>query len=63
MKHKVELERESGMKERDVRESIERAANMARTISQQRGEGDKGHEAFRRQMIEHAEKDKRKGKL
>lgn len=63
MKYKVEMDRERGMKERDVRDSIEKAANMARVISQQRGEGDKGHEAFRRQMTEHAEKDKRRGKI
>lgn len=63
MKYKVELESDRGMKEKNVRESIDRAANMARIISQQRGESDKGHDAYRKQMIEHAEKDKRKGRL
>lgn len=63
MRYKVQLEKEKGMSERQVRDSIDRAANMARTISQQKGEGDKGHEAFRKQMENNANKDKKDGKI
>ena len=63
MKYKIQMESEKGMKERDVRASIEKAANMAREISRQRGEGDKSFESFRRQMERNAERDKKDGKI
>jgi hypothetical protein len=63
MRYKVQLEKEKGMSEKQVRDSIERAANMARIISQQRGEGDKGHDAFRKQMENNAQRDKKDGKI
>lgn len=63
MKYKVQLEKERGMSEKAVRESIDRAANMARIISQQKGQSDKGHEQFRKQMVENANRDKKDGKI
>lgn len=63
MKYNIKLENDKGMKESEVRSSIDRAAEMARQVSIRRGEGDAGHESFRRKMVEHAEMDKKKGKL
>jgi len=63
MKYKIQMESEKGMKERDVRSSIEKAANMAREVARQRGEGDKSFESFRRQMERNAERDKKDGKI
>jgi hypothetical protein len=62
MRYKVNLQSEK-MSERQVRESIEKAANTARIVSQQRGEGDKSHDAFRRDMVKNAERDKKDGKI
>jgi len=63
MKYKIEMESEKGMKEKDVRSSIEKAANMAREVGTARGEGDKSFESFRRQMERNAERDKKDGKI
>lgn len=63
MKYNIKLESEKGVKEGQMREHIERAAERARIVSQQRGEGDKGHEAFKKQMVQHAEMDKKKGRM
>lgn len=62
MRYKVNLQGEK-MSERQVRDSIEKAANTARIISQQRGEGDKSTESFRREMVKNAERDKKDGKI
>jgi hypothetical protein len=62
MRYKVELGKEH-MTDNQVRDSIEKAAQTARIISQQKGESDKGHEAFRRKMVEHAERDKKDKKI
>lgn len=62
MRYKVNLESEK-MNERQVRDSIEKASHTARIISQQRGEGDKSHDSFRRDMVKNAERDKKEGKI
>lgn len=62
MKYKVQLGKEK-MSDREVRDSIDKAANAARVISQIRGESDKGHEAFRKKMERNAEMDKRDKKI
>lgn len=62
MKYKINLEKDR-MSERQVRDSIEKAANTARIISQKKGEGDKGHEVFRTAMVKNAERDKKDGKI
>ena len=62
MRYKVNLESEK-MSERQVRDSIERASQTARIISQKRGEGDKSHDSFRRDMVKNAERDRRDGKI
>jgi len=62
MRYKVNLESEK-MTERQVRESIEKASHTARIISQQRGEGDKSQDSFRRDMVKNAERDKKDGKI
>jgi hypothetical protein len=62
MRYKVNLESEK-MSERQVRDSIEKASQTARIISQQRGEGDKSHDSFRRDMVKNAERDRRDGKI
>lgn len=51
------------MTERQVREKIEKAANTARIISQQKGQGDRSHDSFRKDMVNNAERDKRDGKI
>jgi hypothetical protein len=51
------------MTERQVRDSIEKAAQTARNISQQRGEGDRSHDSFRKDMVKNAERDKKDGKI
>jgi hypothetical protein len=62
MRYKVNLQGEK-MTERQVRDSIEKASQTARIISQQRGEGDKSHDSFRREMVKNAERDKKDGKI
>lgn len=62
MRYKVNLQSEK-MSERQVRDSIEKAASTARIVSQQRGEGDKSHDSFRRDMVKNAERDKKDGKI
>lgn len=62
MRYKVNLESEK-MTERQVRDSIEKASHTARIISQQRGEGDKSHDSFRKDMVKNAERDKKDGKI
>jgi hypothetical protein len=62
MRYKVNLQSEK-MTERQVRESIEKASHTARIISQQRGEGDKSQDSFRRDMVKNAERDKKDGKI
>jgi hypothetical protein len=51
------------MTERQVRDSIEKASQTARIISQQRGEGDKSHDSFRKDMVKNAERDRKDGKI
>jgi hypothetical protein len=51
------------MSEKQVRESIDRAAQTARIISQKRGEGDRSHESFRKDMVKNAERDRKDGKI
>lgn len=63
MKYKVQLESEKGMSEKQVRDSIDRAANMARQVSIQKGERDQGHDAYRKRMVENAQRDKKDGKI
>ena len=62
MRYKVNLQSER-MTEKQVRESIEKASHTARIISQQRGEGDKSQDSFRRDMVKNAERDKKDGKI
>lgn len=62
MRYKVNLQSEK-MTERQVRDSIEKASQTARIISQQRGEGDKSHDSFRRDMVKNAERDRKDGKI
>ena len=62
MRYKVNLQGEK-MTERQVRDSIEKASQTARIVSQQRGEGDKSHDSFRRDMVKNAERDKKDGKI
>lgn len=62
MQYKVNLQSEK-MTERQVRDSIEKASQTARNISQQRGEGDKSHDSFRRDMVKNAERDRKDGKI
>jgi hypothetical protein len=62
MRYKVNLESEK-MTERQVRDSIEKASQTARIISQQRGEGDKSHDSFRKDMVKNAERDRKDGKI
>lgn len=62
MKYQVQLEKER-MSERQVRDSIEKAAHTARVIAEKRGEGVKSTEAFRKDMVRNAERDKKDGKI
>lgn len=62
MKYDVKLI-QGKMTERQVREKIEKASHTARVISQQRGEGDRSHDSFRRDMVKNAERDKKDGKI
>jgi hypothetical protein len=62
MRYKVNLGSEK-MSEKQVRESIDRAAQTARIISQKRGEGDRSHESFRKDMVKNAERDRKDGKI
>jgi hypothetical protein len=62
MKAKVQLQQEK-MTEREVRDSIARAAAHARAIEQQKGKGDRSQEEVRREMQEYAERDHRRGKI
>lgn len=62
MRYKVNLQSEK-MTERQVRDSIEKASQTARIISQQRGEGDKSHDSFRKDMVKNAERDRKDGKI
>lgn len=62
MRYKVNLQSEK-MTERQVRDSIEKASHTARIISQQRGEGDKSQDSFRKEMVKNAERDKKDGKI
>lgn len=60
----MEIKLEPGkMKEKEVREAIERAAASARRVAEQKGEGVKSHEEMRAHMIRNAEKDHREGKI
>ena len=62
MRYKVDLQKEK-MSERQVRDSIERASATARNIAQQRGEGDRSQDSFRKDMIKNAERDRKDGKI
>lgn len=62
MKFDVKLE-QGKMSERQVREAIEKASATARNIAAQQGKGDVSHEQMREQMIKHAEKDHKEGKI
>jgi hypothetical protein len=62
MRYKVDLQKEK-MSERQIRDSIEKASQTARNIAQQRGEGDKSQDSFRRDMVKNAERDKKDGKI
>lgn len=62
MRYKVDLQKEK-MSERQVRESIEKASQTARDMAQRRGEGDRSHDSFRRDMVKNAERDKKDGKI
>lgn len=62
MRYKVNLESEK-MTERQIRDSIEKASHTARIISQQRGEGDKSQDSFRKEMVKNAERDRKEGKI
>ncbi len=62
MRYKVNLQSEK-MTERQIRDSIEKASHTARIISQQRGEGDKSQDSFRKEMVKNAERDKKDGKI
>jgi hypothetical protein len=62
MKYNVDLQKEK-MSERQVRDSIERASATARNIAQQRGEGDRSHDSFRKDMVKNAERDRKEGKI
>lgn len=62
MRYKVNLQSEK-MTERQVRDSIEKASQTARIISQKRGEGDRSHESFKKDMVKNAERDRKDGKI
>jgi len=62
VRYKVNLESEK-MTERQIRDSIEKASHTARIISQQRGEGDKSQDSFRKEMVKNAERDRKEGKI
>ncbi|NDD53803.1 hypothetical protein EBZ39_07975 [bacterium] len=62
MRYKVDLQKDK-MTERQVRDSIEKASQTARNIAQQRGEGDRSHDSFRRDMVKNAERDRKDGKI
>lgn len=62
MRYKVDLQKEK-MSERQVRDSIEKASATARNIAQQRGEGDRSQDSFRRDMVKNAERDRKEGKI
>lgn len=62
MKYQVNLQQEK-MSERQVRDSIEKAAQTARNIAQRRGEGDRSHDSFRKDMVKNAERDRKDGKI
>lgn len=62
MKYKVDLQKEK-MSERQVRDSIEKASQTARSIAQRRGEGDRSHDSFIRDMVKNAERDRKDGKI
>lgn len=62
MKYQINLE-QGKMSERQVRDAIERASARARQVAEQKGEGVKGHEEMRDQMIKNADKDRREGKI
>jgi hypothetical protein len=63
MKFDVKFEKQKGMKEADVRESIARAAARARDVAAQQGKGDVSQESLRREMEKYAEKDRREGRI
>lgn len=63
MKIKVDLVQDKGMKERDVRDAIERSAARARAIAASQGKGEISQEQMRRVMEQNAEKDRQKGKI
>ena len=62
MKNDVKLIHEKGMKEKEVRENIDRAAAIARDLAAQRGQ-EVSQEKMREVMAGHAEKDKQRGKI
>jgi hypothetical protein len=63
MKTQLHLEKQKGMKEADVRASIEKAAAKGRELEMQRGNGDVSQDRMREKMAEYAEKDRREGKI
>lgn len=63
MKSEVKLLQERGMKEKDVREAIERAAARARAVAAYEGKGEITQDAMRKVIEQHAETDKQKGKI
>lgn len=61
---KMQVKLESGkLSEKQVRDHMEKAAQTARETEQKRGGSDKGHEAFRKVMEGHAERDRKDGKI
>lgn len=62
MEYKINLE-QSKMSERQVRDAIEKASQKAREVAQQQGKGDVSHERMREQMVKHAERDNKDGKI
>lgn len=62
MKIRIKLEKDK-MTERETRDSIDRAADKARRLEQQKGNGDVSYEKVRERMQKEAEKDHRRGKI
>lgn len=62
MKQGIKLEH-GKLTERQVRDHMDKAAQTARETEQKRGRSDQGHEAFRKVMEGHAERDKKDGKI
>jgi hypothetical protein len=62
MDTKVNLE-QGKMSERQVRDAIEKATARARDLAQKQGKGDVSHEKMRETIINHAERDRKDGKI